>query len=233
MLFKKLNQLEEEYFIVLRGPLESGRQSPDSMGGALILSIFLHGLFIVIMSFIIVDGYINTFIFTCIIAYITVIGLIIILSIIFAIPSVYRKYQKMQYFITIIVSQTMFGLSLLPFIFYLLYEELLYGYSASDYDISELEFLIFICSVFAVGIIVLIVAYTRFCKLLQKGKFKAGTRRDEIRSYLEVRIPSMKSFFIAAGTSFSLSTVAIVSIFHLQDLELALMFGLGITLFLL
>lgn len=34
-MFKSFNKLEEENFIVLRGPLESNRQSPNGIAGAL------------------------------------------------------------------------------------------------------------------------------------------------------------------------------------------------------
>ncbi len=40
-------KLKEEDFAVLRGPLESGRQSPSSLGAMFILSLFLHPLFFV------------------------------------------------------------------------------------------------------------------------------------------------------------------------------------------
>ena len=39
-----LHKLKEKDFAVLRGPLESGRQSPDSLAGALFLLIFLQAL---------------------------------------------------------------------------------------------------------------------------------------------------------------------------------------------
>lgn len=39
-MFRKLT---EEDFAILRGPFESGRQSPTFMGAALFLSIFLQG----------------------------------------------------------------------------------------------------------------------------------------------------------------------------------------------
>ncbi|MEI3613002.1 hypothetical protein [Pseudogracilibacillus sp. SO30301A] len=44
MIFKKLNNLDEQDFAVLRGPFESGRQSPKSLGGTLVLSIFFQVL---------------------------------------------------------------------------------------------------------------------------------------------------------------------------------------------
>ena len=36
--------------------------------------------------------------------------ILIILSVIYAIPSIYMKQQKVQYFITILVSQNLFGI---------------------------------------------------------------------------------------------------------------------------
>ncbi|MCL6571136.1 MAG: hypothetical protein K6T88_05560 [Bacillus sp. (in: Bacteria)] len=39
-----LERLKEEDFEVLKGPLESGRQGPPSLGGTLFLAIFLQAL---------------------------------------------------------------------------------------------------------------------------------------------------------------------------------------------
>src|SRR5699024_1370728 len=101
--------LSEEDFYVLRGPLKSGRQSPDSLAGNLLLTPFLLGIIL---------GIANLFVFLdriepahpaviaiCLIC--DLIGLIIIIySIVYSIKGVYRSRETTQYFITIIVIQS-------------------------------------------------------------------------------------------------------------------------------
>lgn len=230
MFFKSLNQMSEEYYIVLRGPLESKRQSPQSLASILLLSIFLQCIPAVIMYFILIDGWVNTFILTGIIILFTLTGLIIILSFIYGLPYFYRKSEKMQYFISIIVLQYLIIVLLLVG-FYFLAEKLLYGYGSSMYDTTETDFLLFLFFVFAIGIIIFVLAFTRFLKLLQRGAFKAVSKRGQLRGDLEKRIPSMTPVFISIGTSLSLGSVAIIKLFNLEDIEIALILSLGITLF--
>ncbi|MEI4768670.1 hypothetical protein WAX74_03230 [Psychrobacillus sp. FJAT-51614] len=51
-----LGKLKEEDFEVLRGPLESGRQSPGSLGFALILCIILQPLLFALEYFVAADA---------------------------------------------------------------------------------------------------------------------------------------------------------------------------------
>ena len=52
-MFKKLSA---EDFAALRGPFESGRQSPKHLGDMLFLSIFLQGLMYALEYFVIADA---------------------------------------------------------------------------------------------------------------------------------------------------------------------------------
>ena len=93
------NRFSAEDFAVLRGPFESGRQSPNSLGGILILSEFLQALFFFIEYFIAADStiYPNKDQILFIHFWITII--IMLFSVIYAIPAVYRRSQKVQYLI--------------------------------------------------------------------------------------------------------------------------------------
>ncbi|WP_147536186.1 hypothetical protein [Bacillus marasmi] len=100
-MFRKLT---EEDFSVLRGPFESGRQSPTLMGVALFLSIFLQALFWYLeYHFMDNTTYPNAkeivtyhFWFTAV---------LIVLSLIYSVPAVFNRSQKIQYLIVILVSQ--------------------------------------------------------------------------------------------------------------------------------
>lgn len=230
MVFKKLNQLDEDNFSVLRGPLESNRQSPSSLAGALLISIFLQGVPIIIAIFILMDGWINTFILVTTIIYFSVTGVVILLSIIYSIPKVYKWGQKMQYFLSILVIQYLI-FSFYLIILYFLSEELLYGYGSSRYDTTEQEFLVFIGITNIIGIAVFIMAFVRFYSLLKKGAFQIGSKREELRGKLEGSIPNLLPGSIVVGTCLSLGIGAQIKLLKLQDFELFGIFTLFLLLF--
>lgn len=100
-------RLMEEDFAVLRGPLESGRQSPGSLGFALILGIFLQSLMFALLYFMVKDvttfpnkEEIMNFHF-----WFTVI--LIGLSLLYSIPFVYNRSGRIQYLLSIVVTQNM------------------------------------------------------------------------------------------------------------------------------
>ena len=97
-MFKKLSA---EDFAALRGPFESGRQSPKHLGDMLFLSIFLQGLMYALEYFVIADAsiYPNKGKILTIHFWITLI--------IYSIPAVYKKSQKIQYLVVILVSQNL------------------------------------------------------------------------------------------------------------------------------
>src|SRR5699024_1135287 len=61
MIKKRLDKLSEEDFAVLNGPLKSGRQSPESLGGILLLTPFIVGVFLFIGNlFVFMDSIMTT-----------------------------------------------------------------------------------------------------------------------------------------------------------------------------
>ncbi len=172
-----LGKLPEDYFWVLRGPLESGRQSPGGLGGVLVISIILQALMLFLEHF--VGGYsvypnkdiIFQFHFgiSCIIAF---------LSVIYMIPAVYMNSQKIQYFLGIIASQNLFGFSFLIMAFLALGADI-------TPNINSLVRLTFLT--LGVGVLIFFSTYIRFYILLQKGEFCKGSKRDIQRSKLETK----------------------------------------------
>ena len=223
---KRLDKLSEEDFYVLRGPLKSGRQSPDSLAGNLLLTPFLLGIIL---------GIANLFVFLdriepahpaviaiCLIC--DLIGLIIIIySIVYSIKGVYRSRETTQYFITIIVIQSItFFLYLI--MVYFIFDDVQFHH---DYTHSPLNAVIFGIIAFIIGIFVFIFASIRFIKLLEKGEFRKGTRRDETRMILENKIPQFTIYGIVLGMSVSLSGRQFVGI----DLNDSFIVGLGVLIF--
>jgi|SRR5690625_480996 len=177
-MFKKLS---EEDFAVLRGSLESGRQSPNALGGILILSIFLQGLMFVLTYFVAADStfYPNQTIIFILHLVITII--FILLAIIFAIPSVYMKYQKTQYFLSILISQNLFGVYFYIAALFLIGSEFLVEHQ----NIESLMTLTYVTLI--IGVLIFIVTFIRFYKLLQKGEYSKGSKKDSLRGRFETK----------------------------------------------
>ncbi|WP_371069050.1 hypothetical protein [Sediminibacillus sp. JSM 1682029] len=172
-----MNKFSESDFLVLRGPLESGRQSPGGLGGVLVLAVILQALMLFLEHF--VGGYsvypnkdiIFQFHFgiSCIIAF---------LSVIYMIPAVYMNSQKIQYFLSIIASQNLFGISFLIMAFLALGADI----TTNTNSLVRLTFL-----TLGVGVLIFFSTYIRFYFLLKKGEFRKGSTRDIQRSKLETK----------------------------------------------
>ena len=97
MLFK----LKEKDFAALREPLDSGRQSPTSLGGALLLLLFFHPLVYYLTYYVAAETTIypnvekiQNFHFWLTVS-------LVVLCALYAIPAIYKRSQKMQYLLSI------------------------------------------------------------------------------------------------------------------------------------
>ncbi|WP_079709014.1 hypothetical protein [Paraliobacillus ryukyuensis] len=181
-----LQQLKEEDFLVLRGPFESKRQGPKAMAGVLLFAIPFQGLFLLfeylLCKFSIYPQKEEIFSIHLSISIISA-----VVSIIFAIPYIYMRFQKLQYLLNTLVSQNLAGVS--PYLLSLM----LIGESISP-NTSELLTLTYITLI--IGIIIFIATSIRFYILLKKGKYRKGTKKDyqrrkfEGKSLLPIAIPA-------------------------------------------
>ncbi|MFB1051948.1 hypothetical protein [Paraliobacillus sp. JSM ZJ581] len=170
-----LQKLTEQDFLVLRGPFESKRQSPKSMATVLIFTIPFQTLFLFLENFI---GKYSIYplkedVFSI---HLTLSIILMIFSVIFAIPPIYKRYQKLQYLINTLISQNLFGVSV-----YIL--ALLVLGTVITNDINTLLTFTYITLIF--GIVVFITTSIRFYVLLRKGKYRKGTSKDHQRRTLE------------------------------------------------
>src|SRR5699024_8549156 len=175
------NNLLEEDFAALRGPFDSGRQSPSAFGGILMLSVFLQGLMFT-LTYVAVGGstyFPNKTIISIIHLVITVI--FILLAIIFSIPSVYMKYQKAQYFLSILISQNLFGVYFYVAALFLIGSDLAGG----DQTIESLMTLTYVTLI--IGILIFVTTFIRFYKLLQKGEYRKDSKKDSLRGRFETK----------------------------------------------
>ena len=107
-----LRKLKEEDFAVLRGPFESGRQSPGALWRVLILSIFLQALLFSLEYFMAGQYTVYPYKEQILLVHFIFTVILSVLSLIYAIPIVYKKSEKMQYLVSILVSQNVFSFSL-------------------------------------------------------------------------------------------------------------------------
>lgn len=114
MLFKKLDMLTEGDFELFRIPFESGRQTLTNIRKGLIFGVFMQtlfgGLFVYAATDPVVYPGIEKTIFITISFIITTI--IILLSVIYAIPTYYKKYQHIQYLAGSLMLLNVSGISL-------------------------------------------------------------------------------------------------------------------------
>lgn len=202
-MFKNLS---EEDFAVLRGPLESGRQRPQGMAGVLIICIPLQALLLFLEHF--VGGY-SIYPFKEEVFTVHLWGSVIVavLSIIYSIPRVYMRSQKFQYFLGIIASQNLFGLS-----FYIL------GLAAIGASIStNADALVtFTYLTLAFGLIIFLASFTRYYIKLKKGEYRKGSKSDKWRSKAEKGIPSYLPIVIGLGVPAVLIMQFIIRNFELH-----------------
>ncbi|SHM54821.1 hypothetical protein [Gracilibacillus kekensis] len=172
-----LSKLREEDFYVLRGALESGRQSPQSFGGMFTLAIFLQALIVFLVHVVAGDESNLPYKTTIFIVHSIITIFIIILSGIFSIPSVYKKMEISQYFLSIIISQNLFGVS-----FYIATLHTLWKMDAST------TALIFATTfTLVLGLLVFIVTYIRFYRLLKQGRYRKNTSKAQTRQKFEAK----------------------------------------------
>ncbi len=174
-MFKKLTV---EDFAVLRGPLESGRQSPENFGGIFIIAIFLQAL-LVYLEYYIKQYSIYPNIERIFEIHFWVTVALVVLSVLYSIPFIYMRSQKMQYLLSILISQNTFCVPvfLLAIIFL--------GTKESGIKVNENSLQTFTQVTLLFGLLIIMVTWVRFYILLQKGQYRKGSKKDELRSKFE------------------------------------------------
>ncbi|MFJ5769051.1 hypothetical protein [Psychrobacillus sp. NPDC093180] len=219
-----LGKLKEEDFAVLRGPFESGRQSPGSLGGMLLLSILFQALLFALEYFVAgrytVYPYkdqilLSHFVFTVILS---------VLSLIYAIPIVYKKSEKMQYLLSILVSQNLFSFSLFISALFII------GYDGEG-EVANAESLIqFTYFILGIGLLIFVATFIRFIRLLRKGHYRKGTKKDALRSHFETKSIVPAATVGGLGVVFIIQYIARIS--AIDDINMIVVIVIGIALFL-
>ena len=218
-----LRKLNEEDFEVLRGPFESGRQSPSSLGGILILSIFLQALLFALEYFMAGRYTVYPYKDQILLIHFVFSVILSVLSLIYAIPIVYKKSEKMQYLISILVSQNLFSFSLFISALFII------GYDGGG-EVAIAESLIqFTYIILGIGFLIFVATFIRFFILLRKGHYRRGTKKDALRSRFETK--SIVHASVVGGLGLVLIIQYIARTSAIEDINMIVIIVLGIVLF--
>ena len=216
-----LEDLKEKDFKVLRGPFESQRQSPKMFGGILLLSIFLSILMFFLVYYVVADSsdFANKNIIFNVHLALTL--LICLLSGIYAIPAIYKRSETMQYIVSILVIQNIGLMMFMVPLFIASSRYLLSGYQGPVATIAITNLVI--------GLIIFIWTWVRFMKLLKKGAYRPGSKRETLRGRFETTsyVPAV----IVASTGLVLMLRSIVETFRMEDIETIFMTILATLIF--
>lgn len=170
-------KLTEDDFELLREPLQSGRQSPNSLGGVLLLGIFLQWLMHFVTYY--VAGGMTIFPNIQVIEHFHYWSTIVLsfFSFLFLFPFVFNRFEKNQYFLSIVVSQNLFGIY--PF----LIGVFTIGESATA---TEGYMINLINQSLAIALILFAVTVIRFYLLLLKGRYQEERNRFELGNRFEI-----------------------------------------------
>ncbi|MED4906170.1 hypothetical protein [Parageobacillus thermoglucosidasius] len=188
-MFKKLSA---EDFAALRGPFESGRQSPGNLGGILFLSVFLQSLVYGLEYFVAADASIYPNKERILMIHFWVTLILVILSVIYSVPAVYKRSQKMQYFVVILVSQNMAGVTSYLWALFFLGKNI-------GIQLSKEALLNFTYITLLIGLLIFIVTSIRFYILLIKGQYRKGSKKAEQRENMEYLLKSYLPVIIAGS----------------------------------
>ncbi|ENH96309.1 hypothetical protein J416_11572 [Gracilibacillus halophilus YIM-C55.5] len=214
-----LKNLKEKDFLVLRQPLESGRQRPQSLNAVLIGCIPFQALFLYLEYF--VGGYSSYpyknevfemhLVISCILA---------ILSLLYAVPAVYMRSQKVQYVLNTFVSQNLFGASSYILVLMVISAEV------SDDPVSLMRFTYI---TLIIGLLVFMITCIRFIILLHQGKYRKGTKKDRLRGKMERK--SLLPVVIPIGIGVTFSIQYLVRNFDLMGIDTIMISTLFIVIF--
>jgi len=216
-------KLSEEDFEVLKEPLKSGRQAPDAIAGTLVLTIFLQAILFALEYFVVGQGTIYPYKEEILTIHFWITGGLILFSLLYSIPAVYKRSDKIQYSISILVSQNLFSLSFLILSLFIVGNE-----SIDGNNVSMESLLNFTYVTLGIGLLIFIVTCIRFYILLRKGAYREGSKKEELRARFEGKS------YIPAATIAGIGLVFVIQYiarFSNVDFSLILFVVIGISLF--
>lgn len=151
-------------------------------------------------------------------------AILAILSFVYMIPAVYMRSQKIQYLLSIIISQNLFGVSFyIPAL-------LVIGQEIEDTSIL----LTLTYMTLGVGMFVFLVTCIRFYYLLKNGAYRIGSKKEKWRTKYEKGTKSILPIVITGGMGAVLIIQYLMRNFDLMNIDTifmtALVFGIFWTM---
>jgi hypothetical protein len=215
-----LGRLQEEDFEVLRGPLESERQRPATLAGILVLGAFLQALLFALEYFVAGDSTVYPYKDEILIVHFWFTVGLIVLSLIYAIPAIYNRSGRIQYLLSILVSQNLFSLCLFISALFLIGKD---GQGASTESLLNFTYI-----TLAIGLLIFIVTFIRFYTLLKKGEYRKGSEKDELRAKFEAKSYLPMASIAGLGLVFVIQYIARNSAIDDLNVMVAIVMGIGL-----
>lgn len=223
MVYSMFEKLKEEDFAVLRGSFESGRQSPGSLAFALILGIVFQPLLYALEYFVAADSTIFPYKDEILKVHFWITAVLILLSLIYSIPVIYKKNEKMQYLVSILMSQNVFSVTIFICALFII------GKEGEGMTATPNSLLNFTYTLLLLGFLVFIATFLRFYILLRKGHYRKGTKKEELRGRFETTKYMPLAILSGLGIVFIIQFIVRNSI--IDDLNALVVIIIGIVLF--
>lgn len=208
-------------FEVLRKPFISGRQSPSKLGSILPLAAVaqagLYALQYWVTSALTVHPNKDEILQW----HFWVTAILVVLSIIYSIPAIYRKFEKGQYLISILASQNIFAVNGYLIALFIL------GLEGTGITPQRLVTITWIT--LGMGVVVFLLTAFRFWRKLKKGDYREGTAADHARENLEYR--SYMPIAVAAGLGIVFTMQSYIRLTGLGSLNEMTAIVLGLAVF--
>ncbi len=218
-----LKRLSVEDFEALRKPLESGRQSPSALAGILILTVFLQASLYALEYFVAADSTIHPYKEEILTVHFWITVALVILSIIYAIPAVYRRSGRIQYLVSIVVSQNLFGVT------FFICALLMIGSQRGGTKVTQSFMLNFTYLALLIGLVVFVATFIRFYLLLHRGYYRKGEEKDALRERFETKSYLPAAIIGGIGLVFIIGYISRVS--GIDDTKIMFFIILGNLLF--
>lgn len=218
-----LGSLKEEDFKVLRAPLESGRQSPSALGGVLVMSSLFQALLFALEYFVAGDSTVYPYKDEILIVHFWLTVGLIGLSLIYGIPAIYNRSGRIQYLISILVSQNLFSFCFFISALFLI------GKDGDEQGVTSESLLNFTYITLAIGLLIFIVTCIRFYRLLKKGEYRKDSKKGELRANFEGKSYLPMASIAVLGFVFIIQYM--LRYLSIDDINIMIIIVIGIGLF--
>ena len=215
--------MKEEDFEVLRIPLESGRQGPTQLAIALILGAIFMPIIYALEYYVAAYDTIFPYKQNILEVHFWFTGVLVILSIVYAIPFIYRRSQRFQYLLTILVSQNLFTFPLFICALFFI------GKEGEGMKATPESLLNFTYVLLFIGLLIFLITFVRFYILLRRGQYRKGSSKELLRIKYEKKSFLPTAILVGIGLVLVLQYIVRNSAIH--DINMYGVVLIGITLF--